>query len=148
MSETALPYEVRAVPDSEALRLELWVENRRIATASAVVEVLDAMQRHLGLAREQVAQELRASLEALLKNQLDKVTISDLREEGSLRYVARYTYRDFETVATGLVWYDVQTSETGPSEIPAVVRNKLRHEVHRRLTGEGTHARAIVDLTQ
>jgi hypothetical protein len=149
MSDTSLPYEIRTAPDpGGGLRLELWVEDQRIATATATCDVLDVAQHQLGLQRDDLAKELRGSLEALLRHQLDKVTVSEPREdeEQPLRFIATYTYLDHDSVSMGIVWYDVQASETGPCELPAVVRNQLRHEVHRKLTREGTHARAIVDL--
>ncbi|GAB4566965.1 MAG: hypothetical protein Tsb0020_19100 [Haliangiales bacterium] len=55
-------------------------------------------------------------------------------------------YRDRDHVDTGLVWYDVNTSDTGPDELPTIVRNKTRLEVHRKLTGNGSAARALVDI--
>ena len=149
MNESTLPYEVREVPDPEGgIRLELRVEGKRVATASAAADVLDDMQHLLGLTREVVAADLRSSLVDLLKNQLEKVTLTALQEdpETPLKYRCKYTYRDFDDVYSGLVWYDVQASETGPEAVPAIARNSLRHEVHRLLTSDGSRAREIVDL--
>jgi len=151
VNETTLPYEIREAPDPEGgVRLDLRVEGKRIATASAAYDVLEAMSHQLGLTREAVADDLRTSLLDLLKNQLDKVTVTEPREDPqrSLRFRSKYTYRDFDNVVSGLVWYDVQTSETGPYGVPAIARNKLRHEVHRLLTGDGSRAREIVDLSR
>ena len=73
MNETTLPYEIREVPDPEGgLRLELHVEGKRIATASAAADILDAVAHQLGLTRQGVADDLRTSLFDLLKNQMEK----------------------------------------------------------------------------
>ncbi len=151
MNETALQYEIRDVPDTEGgLRLGLFVEGKRIATASASLDVLDAMSYQLGFTRDAVADDLRTSLLDLLKNQLEKVTVTKPQEvpQRPLRFQSMYTYRDFDNLYAGLVWYDVQTSETGPEGVPAIARNKLRQEVHRLLTGDGSRAREIVDLSR
>lgn len=151
MNESTLPYEIREVPDPEGgLRLELHIEGKRISTASASADVLHALQETLGLTRDSVAADLRSSLVDLLKNQLEKVTLTPPQEDPQtpLRYRCKYTYRDFDDVYSGLVWYDVQASETGPEGVPAIARNKLRHEVHRLLTSDGSRAREIIDLSR
>jgi len=149
MNDASLSYEIRTASDpGGGLRLELWVEDKRVATATASRDVLEVVEHQLGLRRDDVAKALRDSLEALLRHQLEKVSVSEPREDAEqpLRFLSTYTYLDHDMISMGVVWYDVQASETGPDELPAVVRNKLRHEVHRQLTREGTHARAIVDL--
>lgn len=130
------------------MRLELCVEGKPIASAGAGQDMLDAMEHQLGMNRQDVAAALHHALEDLLKNQLDKVSVSEPIEDSStpLRFRARYTYRDRDHVDTGLVWYDVNTSDTGPDELPTIVRNKMRLEVHRKLTGNGSAARALVDI--
>ncbi len=146
-----LHFEITDVEAGDAgLRLELRVEGQRIAVASAAAEVLDAMQASLSLSREDVTVELRGALRDHLSRKLAQVTLDPPQADppGSLRFISRYLLRDGDTISTGVVWYDVETSETGPEALPAAVRNKLRHEVHRSLTKEGTHARAIIDLLQ
>ncbi|MEX1366146.1 MAG: hypothetical protein AB1Z98_23680 [Nannocystaceae bacterium] len=150
MSETSLPYEIRNVADpSDGIRLELFVEGERVATATATGDVLDGIRSLLGVSAESVEDDLRASLVALLKGQLEKVALTEPLEDPAqpLRFRSKYTYRDFGEIRTDVVWYDVQASETGPEGVPAVVRNKMRHEVHRLLTGAGSRAREIVDLS-
>ncbi len=44
-----------------------------------------------------------------------------------------------------MVWYDVPSSTTGPDNLAAVVRNKMRSDVHRLLTEASPNARGIVD---
>ena len=62
--------------------------------------------------------------------------------------MSRYVYRDFDTIYTGVVWYDVPTGTTGPESLAAVVRNKMRTEVHRHLSEATPNARGIVDLSK
>jgi hypothetical protein len=70
----------------------------------------------------------------------------DSRPVTRLKFVSRYTYRDFDDISVGVVWYDVRTSTTGPDDLPAVVRNKMRFEVHSKLTDQSPNARGMVDL--
>lgn len=150
MSETSLPYEIRNVANpAGGFRLELFVEGERIATAAATGEILDDIRSHIGLSAESVEEDLRATLVALLKGQLEKATLTGPLEDPDhpLRFRSKYTYRDFDEIRSGVVWYDVQTSEAGPEGVPAIVRNKLRHEVHRLLTGDDSRAREIVELS-
>ena len=144
-----LPYEIREIADPEGgVSLELLVEGRGIARAGASADVLETMKSRLGIDHRGVVDDLRSALEDLLKNQLAKVSVSDPIEDPDmpLRFHARYTYRDHDDISTGVVWYDVNTSSTGPVELPAIVRNKMRLEVHRKLTSEGGAARALVDI--
>jgi hypothetical protein len=148
MTDTSLHFEIREVPDPEGgLRFELVVEGTRTARARASHDVLHDMHVMLGLRREEVANELREALRAVLTSQLEKVSVSEPTEDPDhpLKFRSRYTYRDFDDVSTGVVWYDVPAGTTGP-ELPAIVRNKMRHEVHRKLTRDGSEARALVDL--
>jgi len=150
VSVMKLDYEIREQVDPEGgLRLALLVEGKQIATAGAGLNALDAMAQLYGLDREAVAADLRERLRELLKHQLDQVSVKDVTEEVDrpLRFHARYTCREAANhVDTGTVWYDVNTSDTGPDELPAIIRNKMRLEVHRKLTSQGSAARALVDL--
>ena len=108
-----LPYEIREVPDPEGgLRFELQVEGKLIATASAASHVLDDMHHLLGLTRESVAADLRASLVDRLESQLDKVTLTTLLEDPQhpLRYRCKYTYRDFNNIVVlqALGWVELE----------------------------------------
>lgn len=143
-----LQYEIRDQTGTKGgLRLELLVEGNHVASGEASADVLDAMEQLLNLNREGVEDELRRALQDLLKNQLNKVSVSEPIEDPThpLKFRAQYTYRDHDTIETGLVWYDVSTSATGPDELPAIVRNRMRFEVHRKLTSHGGSARALVD---
>jgi len=144
-----LPFEIRESEDAfGGIQIELWIEDERLARATAPADKLDDMRVLLGLEREAVAEELRHALKDLLKGQLGKVSISDLARDPDkpLSYRARYTYRDHDEVETGVVSYDVDSAATGPEGLPATVRNKMRHVVHQELTGVGSAARALVDI--
>jgi hypothetical protein len=106
------------------------------------------MEQHLGMGREGVRTILESALVEHLKHQLAKVEVTPPQADppGSLRFVSRYTYRDFDDISVGVVWYDVRTSTTGPDDLPAVVRNKMRFEVHSKLTDQSPNARGMVDL--
>lgn len=149
MAIESVTYEIKemAVPDG-GIALELVVEGSTMARASASKNILDDLEKVLGIGRAQVGLELRRSLRDVLKTSLQFVEIADVAEDSSrpLRFTGRFTYRFRDEISTGLVWYDVTTSATGPEDAPAVVRNRMRYEVHRRLTEDGTAARALVDL--
>jgi hypothetical protein len=149
MSEESLGYEIRESSDLDgSLQLELLVEGTRVAHATVHADVLADMWTVLGLTRDAVAQALREALLKSLRAQGQFVEVGDLKEDAHkpLRFTGRFTYRLRDQVSTGLVWYDVSSSTTGPEDLPAVVRNKMRFTVHRKLTGEGSAARALVDL--
>jgi len=142
-------YEIRDVADPQGgLILELLAEGQRVAAARAQADVLADMERQLGVGRAEVRAILASALVDQLKHQLAKVEVTPPQAEppGGLRFVSRYTYRDFDDISVGLVWYDVPTSVTGPEGLPAVVRNKMRFEVHSKLTDRSPNARGIVDL--
>lgn len=156
---TSLTYEIRecgpdddgtpaVTPDKGGIRLGLFLEGKRIATAGASQDVLDDMQHTLGLDRAQVTEQLRGSLQSYLTSQLDKVTVTELRPDPTkpLLFHARYTYRDDDVIDSGVVSYDVGESKTFDSQLPALIRNRMRQEVHRRLTTPGSAARALVDM--
>jgi hypothetical protein len=148
MVSSALQYEIREIPDREGgLAFELLVEGSRLGRASASVDILADMHAMLGMDREAVATTLRTALVDYLKHQLATVTVSEPVEDSQrkLRFASRFTLRQGDHVQAGVVWYDVTESTTGPDSLPAVVRNKMRHEVHRKLTEPGSAARALVD---
>src|SRR5512144_2473882 len=82
------------------------------------------------------------------KTQGQFVEISDVKEypDCPLRLTGRFTHKLRGGISTGIVWYDVSSSTTGPDDVSPVVRNEMRFAVLRKLTGEGTVARALVDL--
>jgi hypothetical protein len=139
-----LAYEIREVPDPNgALVFQLLVENQVSGAASASTEVLNDMHTMLGMQRSDVASILRRALREHAMHELKKMKLGEIRQlpEHDLRFSASYVYRDFDDVQVGAVWYDVPTSRTGPDTVPAVVKNRLRTEVHKRLavgTGGGT----------
>jgi hypothetical protein len=124
------------------------VEGERVARAGASRDVLDMMTRQLGIGRETVAADLRRALEDFLRRRLGKVSVMDPVEDSTkpLLFFARYIYRDDDNVSAGVVWYDVTASTTGPEGLSPLIRNKMRLEVHRQLTSDGSSARALVDL--
>lgn len=144
-----LPYEIHDMADPDGgLVLELRAEGQRIATARARADVLADMLAMLGLGRDAVRTVLEESLVDQLKHQLAKVDVATPEPVavGGLRFVSRYVYRDFDDISTGVVWYDVPSSTTGPEDLPAVVRNKMRFEVHRKLTEKSPNAHGLVEL--
>ena len=144
-----LEFEITPVDAEDGgLRFELRVGGRPIAIARAAADDIDAMHAALGMHRDEVAASLRGALDDHLRHRLGAVTVDVPRAEppGSLRFVSRFVLREGDSISTGLVWYDVERSETGPEALPAVVRNRMRYEVHRALTDEGSHARALVEL--
>jgi hypothetical protein len=146
-----MKFETREIPDADGgLVLELRVEGKTAATARASADVLAQLNADLGSNRDNVKTFLEETLARDLKQQLAKVELTPPKAipAGGLRFVSRYTYRDFETIYTGVVWYDVPTSLTGPEDLAAVVRNKMRSEVHRLLTDDAPNARGIVDLAK
>jgi len=149
-------YDIRERTDLDGLCLELFVEEKRIARAGASADILDAIEQQLGFDRQDIFNNLSQALADNLKNQLDKVTVTEPTEDPGhpLRFWAKYTFRNHQdtghdhqyNIGTGLVWYDVNTSITGPEGLSVIVRNKMRLEVHRKLTGHGSSARALVDI--
>jgi hypothetical protein len=147
---TEIQYEIREIPDPQGgLVLELRVEGERLATARASADVLAQMAADFGTARDGMHTFLEETLVRSLKQQLGKVEVSKPKAipAGGLRFVSRYVYRDLDTIHTGVVWYDVPLSTTRPEVLAAVVRNKMRSEVHRLLTEASPNARSIVDLS-
>ena len=144
-----LSYEIRHIADPDGgLILELNAEGQRIATARARADVLTEMGTTLGLNPDAVRMLLEKALIDQLKHQLAKVDIAPPKPStaGGLRFVSRYVYRDFDDISTGVVWYDVASSTTEPGNLPAVVRNKMRFEVHRKLTEKSPNALGLVEL--
>jgi hypothetical protein len=157
MNQITLPYEIRDVHDTDGgLHFDLHVEGKRIATEAIAGDVLDDMCHLTGETRESVAEAMQRDLLAYLEHQLATATLTTPQEDSQrpLRFQSKYTYKWWDVdqkvdkVIRGYVWYDVENAETGPESVPAIVRNKLRHEVHRLLTIEGSQAREIVDLSR
>jgi len=126
------------------------VEGQRVATARASGATLEQMAAQLGAQRADVERELRSALERLHANELERVTISRMREEpaGSGKFVASFVFRDFRDVSEAMVWYSVPDGTTGPDDVPVLVRNKLRYEVHSRLVGENQAAQDFLKVVR
>jgi hypothetical protein len=60
--------------------------------------------------------------------------------------LSRFVLREGDSISTGRGYSDVERSEPGPEVLPAVVCDRLRDEVHRSMTKEGAHGRALVEL--
>lgn len=151
MKKQTHPYEIREVGRSDGgLTLELTIEGARLVRASANEDVIEQMKSQFGFSRQDVVEELRRSLESYLKNQLAIVKISDPEEDPvqRLRFVSRFSLlsRENNDIRAGVVWYDVPGSTTGPEDLPAIVRNRMRLEVHQKLTSSGSEARGLVEL--
>jgi hypothetical protein len=127
--------------------LSLFVENERFGTARASADVLDQMQQQLKCKREDVEADLRKALADLANKELAKVTLGAVEEvPPRLRFVARYVYRDHRDISEGLVWYDVAAGETGPEEVPSLVRNRLRYAVHEQLAAGNANAERLLKV--
>lgn len=152
MSASSLAFQINELPAQDGnLVLELQVEGKSIATARAALDVLDNMHTVLGMDREAVAASLRDTLRDHLKHQLERVRLSPPVEipGEQLIFASRYTYQeDSDHIGTGIVWYDVKKSHTWPESVVPVVRNKMRFEVHRKLTETAAITREIVDLNK
>ncbi len=138
-------YEIVDESKGDDLRLVLRVKGEAAATASALSDVVTQMQAQLGMTREEILADLGRALESLHRNELDKVTVQRLQERtaGSRYYVASYISRDFKNITEGIIWYDLPNGTTGPKDVPALVRNKLRYEVHGLLTAGNASAEAL-----
>jgi bifunctional DNA-binding transcriptional regulator/antitoxin component of YhaV-PrlF toxin-antitoxin module len=144
-----LPYEIRDVSDADGgVHLELYTAGKRVATARAQADVLAQMTASLGMSRDDVRGVLERALVDELKHQLAKVEVAAPRpvSPDGLRFISPYVYREGDAISSGVVWYDVPSSSTGPDDLPAVVRNKMRFEVHRKLTENSPNALGIVEL--
>jgi hypothetical protein len=151
MAQQELHYVIRDIAEpSGGIRLELWVEQQRVATASVPSDRLSDMGTVLGMDRDAVRAQLERALLAQLRHQLAKVEVDSPRADppGGLRFVSRYIYRDFDDITAGVVWYDVPSSTTGPDDLPAVIRNKMRFEVHRQLTTRSPNTHELVELLE
>lgn len=149
MASDKLPYEIREVPDADdGIVLELHAQGVRLARATASRDIIADIDAMLGVKKAAVEAELRTALVEYLKNQLATVEVAEPVEdsEKSLLFRARFTQTVGDEIRSGVVWYDVTESKTGPESLPAVVRNKMRHAVHRQLTTPGSSARALVDM--
>jgi len=140
-----MPHEITEEHLDGGLVLTLRVEGELVATARASADVLDQMKAQWGTTSESVAGELRTALERYHADALEKVTIDAFHEapERSRRFVATFTFKDFRNVAKGIAWYDMRTGETGPADVPALVRNKLRYVVHDLLTADDPTAKEL-----
>lgn len=139
-----MPVSDESSPSELLLRL-YGANGEQIATARASEDVLKDMEQCLGISREDVKKELERALEMYGEGNLPKVQIARLKEEpaGSGHYIAEFRYKDFGEVTTGSVFYDVPKGTTGPDEVPALVRNKLRYDVHAVLVRGNVAAEAI-----
>jgi hypothetical protein len=150
MATNGILVDIRSESTEDKLVLSLYVEDHKVASASADKKILEEMKQVLGMSTETVRGELEKSLRDYLAQQLRKVTIEDLKPDPETRLLfwARYTFRDHAEIHTGLVWYSVTTSETGPPEVPDYVRNAMRTAVHRHLVTPGSIADQLIDIVE
>lgn len=149
MSKQNLGYEIKELKSADGdLTLDLVVEGVTFARASASAQVLEDICAVLGVSRDEVEHDLREALVDVLRGQTQAAEITEITKDPQqrLRFSALFKHTFGKHVEAGLVWYNVATSETGPEDVPPTVRNKLRLEVHRLLTTEGSSARALADM--
>lgn len=134
--------------DSAAVQFALVAQGRRLGVARAEAEAIKRMVAELEMSRTDVVDALKVALERLHGDELQKVSINRLREHpvDSGRYIASYVFRDFRDVSMGFVWYDVSQGVTGPDNVPALVRNKLRYDVHAQLVKGNAAAEEILKV--
>jgi len=135
-------------PDDGSIYLALTMNGKTIEDARASADVVDDIRRVLGVERAQLVNDMFKALEGYLRGEQGEVYLSSPQKDPQypLRYLSRYIYNAQDEAQVGLVWYDVTSSETGPEEVPAHVKNQLRTAVHRQMTEPGSKARAIVDM--
>lgn len=145
-----ISYQIEEKEVEDGVRLELSIEGKTIATASASHTILHDLFTIMGKDRQTVIQDLTNSLIQLLESNLSKVSISDIKEDSNNhgKFFAVYTFQKEASISRGVVWYDLKKSETGPENLSVIVRNRMRHEVHKYLTSPGTAARDLIDLNE
>lgn len=129
-------YEVReSTAPGGGVLLGLHAEGQCIATAHARSDLYTRSDRSEGEATDS-RELLEKALVDHLRREHAKVELSPPTRSPAdgERFVSRYVYRDADGISAGLVWYDVPSSTTGPNELPTLVRNKMRWEVHRQHT--------------
>lgn len=134
----AMSHEIHELVDMDGgLVLELRIGTRRVFTARAGADALAALETTLGLLADDVHELLEQALRDVLAHHAPRVAIDrpQALPAGSERFVSRYFYRERQGVSIGLVWCDASSSTTGPDDVPAAVRQKMRLEVA-RLLGE------------
>jgi hypothetical protein len=129
---------------------EVTGADKVFATARADENIVAQMGHQFDLSRKKIRDELEAALWKLHKNELDKVSIDRVHEEvpGSRQYIATFILRDLHELRAGVVWYDLATGDTGPDDVPALVRNKLRYAVHAQLVKGNDAAEALLKVLQ
>lgn len=151
MKPTVLSISINEVPTTDgSIRAEATMGGRRIIAAAAGPEVLNQMTQQMGMDRESIVAKLQTALTDFISNHLETVTISPPIEspEGSLYFTSFYTLylRSNDEIQSGIVWYDLPKSMTGPEDLPAIVKNKIRSEVHKSLTAPDSPARKLVEF--
>jgi hypothetical protein len=124
--------------------------NKVFAAAKADQNVVAQMRDQFGLSRDDVRAELKAALEQLHRNELDNISIQRIREEppGSRQFIATFIFHELREIREGVVWYDLARSDTGPEDVPVLVRNKLRYAVHTQLVKGNDAAEALLKVLQ
>jgi hypothetical protein len=135
------PVELREVADAEGITLELLVEGERLFSGRIRQDDLAEMFRMLRLAREDVVADLGRELLARFEQERARVKLSPPAPASSAgdegdgdRLVSRYVTDGGAGVESGIAWYDISSHSVGPDHVPALVRSRMRDDVHRKLT--------------
>jgi len=135
------PFELREVVDAEGITVELLAEGERLFSGRVRHVDLAEMLRMLRLAREDVVAQLGRELVAQFEQARARVNLSPPvlastagGEGDGDRLVSRYVTDGGAGVEAGIAWYDISSRSVGPDHVPALVRSRMRDDVHRKLT--------------
>jgi hypothetical protein len=134
-------FELREVVDAEGITVELLVEGERLFSGRVRNVDLAEMFRMLRLAREDVVAQLGHELIARFEQERARVNLSPPVPASSAggegdgdRLVSRYVTDSGAGLEAGIAWYDISSHSVGPDHVPALVRSRMRDDVHRKLT--------------
>jgi hypothetical protein len=135
------PFELREVVDAEGITMELLVEGERLFSGRVRHVDLAEMFRMLRLTREDVVAQLGRELVARFEQERARINLSPPvlastagGEGDGDRLVSRYVTDGGAGVEAGIAWYDISSRSIGPDHVPALVRSRMRDDVHRKLT--------------
>lgn len=130
-------FELREVVEAEGITVELVVEGERLFLGHVRHVDLAEMSRMLRLAREEVVAQLGRELVTRFEQARARVVLSPPVPAGDGdgdRLVSRYVTDAGASVEAGIAWYDTASRSVGPAHVPALVRSRMRDDVHRKLT--------------
>ncbi len=134
-------FQLREVVDAEGITVELLVEGERLFSGRVRHVDLAEMFRMLRLTREDVVAQLGRELVARFEQERARINLSPPvlastagGEGDGDRLVSRYVTDGGAGVEAGIAWYDISSRSVGPDHVPALVRSRMRDDVHRKLT--------------